>query len=260
MRLRLGERGTLFVVSSLLVLIPFFVVTFPPITDLPQHLAQIRLLGEALADPGGPYRIQWWTPYSLLYALLALCLSIAPPLWAGRLAVALIALLWVATAHALAVNRGRSALAAVLASLFVFCNVVYWGFLNFAIGWPLFAAWMLVTSREVRRPRQVLLLAAMGLALYACHALWLLAGVAWIGVVTVADLARTWLARGALRPLLRPLLWRACALAPAVTALAIWTPSFHASDMDTPPVWHTNPLTRLAPGWLVGALLGGLRG
>ena len=145
--------------------------------------------------------IQWWTPYSLQYALLGLCDAIAPSPTAGRLAFALIALLWVATAHGLAVSRGRSPLAAVLASLFVFCNVLYWGFLNFAIGWPVFAAWMLATAREIRRPRQVLLLAALGLALYACHALWLLAGIAWLGVVTVADVAdvsaQTWRAAAA---------------------------------------------------------------
>jgi hypothetical protein len=261
MSLRLGERGALFFVSALMVLIPFFVVTFPPITDLPQHLAQIRLLGEALADPDGPYRIQWWTPYSLLYALLALFGAIAPPLWAGRLVAAFIALLWVATAHALAANRGRSPLAAVLASLFVFCNVMYWGFLNFAIGWPMFAAWILLTSREVRRPSQVLLLAAMGVVLYATHALWLLAAVAWVGIISVAELAQGLRGgRRALRPLLSPLIWRAGALVPAATALVIWAPSFHSSDVVSPALWQANPLTRLAPGWLVGAVLGGLRG
>jgi len=149
MSLHVGERGALFVASALLALTPFFVVTFPPITDLPQHLAQVRLFGEALADPHGPYGIQWWTPYSLQYALLGLCRAIAPPLLAGRLAFAICALLWVATAHALAANRARSPPAAVLVSLFVFCNVLYWGFLSFAIGWPVFAAWMLAADREI---------------------------------------------------------------------------------------------------------------
>jgi hypothetical protein len=260
MSLGLRERGALFIASALLALMPFFIVTFPPITDLPQHMAQIRLLGEALADPNGPYRIQWWTPYSLSYALLAMCRAIAPPLLAGRLAFAVIALLWVATAHTLALSRGRSPLAAVLASLFVFSNVVYWGFLSFAIGWPVFAAWMLATDREIRRPRQVLLLAAMGLVLYACHALWLLAGIAWMGVVTLADAARVWRRRGALQQFYRPLIWRACALAPAATALALWTPGFQASDGRAPAFWTTGPLTRLSPQWLVDSVLGGLRG
>ena len=165
------------------------------------------------------------------------------------------------TAHGLAVSRGRSSLAAVLASLFVFCNVLYWGFLSFAIGWPVFALWMLATAREIRRPRQVLLLAALGLVLYACHALWLLAGAAWLGVITVANVVEVRRRRGALRQLVRPLIWRACALAPAATALALWTPSFQASEVSArPAVWDTNPLTRLNPEWLVNATLGGLRG
>ena len=260
MSLPVGERGALFVASALLALTPFFVVTFPPITDLPQHLAQVRLFGEALADPHGPYGIQWWTPYSLQYALLGLCRAIAPPLLAGRLAFAICALLWVATAHALAANRARSPPAAVLVSLFVFCNVLYWGFLSFAIGWPVFAAWMLAADREIRRSRQVLLLAALALALYACHALWLLAGIAWMGVVTLTEVADVWRRRGALRVLVPTLIWRACALAPAAIALALWTPGFQASGVHAPASWETAPLTRLNPRWLVDAVLGGVRG
>jgi len=256
-----GERAALFLLSALLVIVPFFVVTFPPITDLPQHLAQLRLVGVALAEPGGLYQIQWWTPYSLLYALMGLCEAVASSPTAGRLGIALIALLWVVTAHGLAVSRGRSSLAAVLASLFVFSNVLYWGFLNFAIGWPVFAVWMLATAREIRRPRQVPLLAALGLVLYACHALWLLAGAAWLGVITVANVVEVRRRRGALRQLVRPLIWRACALAPAATALALWTPSFQASEVSArPALWNTNLLTRLNPEWLVNATLGGLRG
>jgi hypothetical protein len=254
------ERGTLFVVCALLVLIPFFVVTIPPVTDLPQHLAQMRLLDQAIANPDGPYRIQWWTPYSLSYAILALTGAVAPPPLAGRLALAIIALLWVGAAHALAASRRRSPVAAVLASLFVFSNVMYWGFLSFAIGWPFFVAWMLLSRREIRRPGEMLGLAAIGLALYASHALWLLAAIAWTGVVTLADTVRVLHSRGSLRPLLRPVLWRACALAPAVIALALWTPGFRASDAQAPAVWETTPLARLNPGWLVGAGLGGVRG
>ena len=120
---------------------------------------------------------------------------------------------------------------------------------------------MLATAREIRRPRQVLLLAALGLVLYACHALWLLAGIAWIGVITVANVVEVRRRRGALRQLVRPLIWRACAIAPAATALALWTPCFQASEVSArPAVWDTNPLTRLNPEWLVDATLGGLRG
>ena len=46
---RLGDsialRWLLFAMSCVLVTVPFACVEFPPITDLPQHLAQVRLLG-----------------------------------------------------------------------------------------------------------------------------------------------------------------------------------------------------------------------
>jgi hypothetical protein len=119
---------------------------------------------------------------------------------------------------------------------------------------------MLLSRRELHRPGEVLGLAAIGLALYASHALWLLAGIAWIGVVTLAEAARAPRRGGALRPLLRLSLLRACALAPAVIALAVWTPGFRASGAQAPPVWLTTPLARLNPEWLVDAALGGLRG
>jgi hypothetical protein len=49
----------------------------------------------------------------MLYALMGLCEAVASSPTAGRLGIALIALLWVVTAHGLAVSRGRSSLAAV---------------------------------------------------------------------------------------------------------------------------------------------------
>src|SRR5262245_37973151 len=52
-----------------LLALPFLAVRFPPITDLPQHVAQIRLFLAALADPDGAYRIQWFTPYSAAYVV-----------------------------------------------------------------------------------------------------------------------------------------------------------------------------------------------
>ncbi len=71
-------------VATGLTAIPFLVVRFPPITDLPQHLAQVRLFGEALTDPQSPYVIQWLTPYGLSFAILGaawlLCGAAAAPL------------------------------------------------------------------------------------------------------------------------------------------------------------------------------------
>src|SRR5215813_8474311 len=64
-------RVLLATVCCLLLAVPFVSVRFPPITDLPQHLAQIRLFHETIAAPDSPYRVQWLTPYILAYVPLA---------------------------------------------------------------------------------------------------------------------------------------------------------------------------------------------
>src|SRR4030042_2228758 len=84
------------VLCCLLAAVPFLVVKFPPITDLPQHAAQIRLFGEALSQPDSPYRIQWLTPYSLVYAVLGGRWVAFGPENAGRIGMLLLALLWIA--------------------------------------------------------------------------------------------------------------------------------------------------------------------
>ncbi|MBP1767877.1 MAG: hypothetical protein H6P98_1992, partial [Candidatus Aminicenantes bacterium] len=55
------ERFVLAALCCGLAALPFLLVKFPPITDLPQHAAQVRLFGEAVSGPDSPYRIQWMT-------------------------------------------------------------------------------------------------------------------------------------------------------------------------------------------------------
>ena len=59
--------------------VPFLSVQFPPVADLPQQVAQARLFWEALADPGGPYRVQWLTPYGLAYVIMGAAWGLASP-------------------------------------------------------------------------------------------------------------------------------------------------------------------------------------
>src|SRR5215813_10159706 len=80
-------RVLLATVCCLLLAVPFVSVRFPPITDLPQHLAQIRLLHDAVANPDSVYRIQWLTPYILSYVPLTLAWQLAPSESAGRIAM-----------------------------------------------------------------------------------------------------------------------------------------------------------------------------
>jgi len=245
-------RAAVAAVSVALVALPFLAVTFPPVADLPQHVAQVRLLGEALADPGSPYRVQWLTPYSLVYAVFGLAWTFAGPVAAGRYGMLAVAALWAAAVHLLAWRRRRPAAAAALASLLVFNQSLYWGFAPFLLGWPAFVAWFLLTRRAApppgRRLREALLFAGGALLLYVSHALWLAAGVAWLAVD--AAIGR--------RPA-RELAPRIAGVVPAAALAAVWFGELSGTSFATPPLW-VDPLRRLRPEWLVEAAFGGLRG
>src|SRR4026209_535559 len=135
---------------SVLVALPFLLVRFPPITDLPQHVAQVRLFQEAWQDPSGPYRIQWLTPYSLQYLVLAGAWAIAGPAAAGRVGMLMVGVLWVTTFHLIAYRRNRPVAAAALASALFFTKTTYWGFYGFAVGWPIFGLSLLLTTGRRR--------------------------------------------------------------------------------------------------------------
>jgi len=238
------------VACAVLIAIPFLWVRFPPITDLPQYLAQVRLLHETIADPEGPYRVQWLTPYLLAYVPLTVAWHVSPSEIAGRTAMLILALLWIVSIHWLAFKRGRSAAAAVLASLLFYNHTVYWGFYSFAIGWPVYVLWFLLTTRapaSSRRPKEVLLSLGAAWLLYLSHALWLVVGVAWFALRTAV--ART--------PA-RTVVLRLAAVSPVLVMAAVWYHGFSGFSSSTH--WVTPSSGRLSFSWIVDSTLGGLRG
>lgn len=243
------------------IAVPFLVTAFPPITDLPQQSAQIRLFLETIADPAhSPYRIQWFTPYSSSYIFLGGSWAVFGPTNAGRIAMLAIGLLWTIAIHLTAYGRDRSAASATLASLFFFNHIIYWGFYSFALGWPAFLLWLHVTrdgspnaasrwSERTFSASDCLVWVGAALLLYLSHVLWLVAGIVWFVVYSVV-----------FRKPLRAVLIRAAYLAPVIVAVAIWYPRLTQSTMDTPALWGTGPLARLSFTWLTDAALGGLKG
>lgn len=232
---------------------PFLLTLFPPITDLPQQAAQIRLLVETLQDPkGSPYTIQWFTPYSLSYLVLGGCWALFGPENSGRLAMLLIVLLWVISIHLIAGQRNRPAALGILASLFVLNHIIYWGFYSFAVGWPAFVLWFYVVGRSDYSKftrQEAFKWLGCALLLYMSHILWFAAGVAWFILRTIVFRAPV---RGALI--------RSACLAPLIVVTAIWYPMFSGSSMATPPLWATGPLFRLSLSGLTDSTLGGIRG
>ncbi len=235
--------------------VPFVVTTFPPATDLPQHVAQLRLLVSALHDPHGPYAVQWLAPNSLAYVFVGLGWVLSSPLVAGRIALAGILVAWIVATAALADARKRSAAGFVVGSLFAFSHVLYWGFLEFLVGWPCFAAFVALVA-PVDRPvttRRWIGACIAAIALYAAHVLWLGAAVGVVFAMSLAD-----------RRPLREALARIAPLGPMLVVAAVWSIRLRAErtagGFDVAAHWYVMPWLRLAPSYFVRTSLGGLRG
>ena len=253
-RTRRPARRRLYALAGcLLAAVPALLVTYAPITDLPQQMAQVPLAGEAISGTAPEYRVQWLTPNKLSYPLLALAWLALPPLAAARLATALIAASWVLALHWLAARRGRSVGAASLACLLLFNHVFYLGLFNFVAGLAVFVFWFELLERERvdGRPfgRTALICGVGGLLLYLAHALWLVAGLGWLVLVTLWDR--------------RPLRWQlACAagLAPTLVLVLLWYPSLSGGGWSSVSSYGPSVFARLSFAGLTNATLGGLRG
>lgn len=248
----LSRRGLAFL-CCLFAAAPFLAVSYPPITDLPQHSAQIRLFLDTIANPeGSPYRIQWLTPYSLSYLIMGASWAVFGPMDAGRLAMLTIVLLWVIAIHGVASGRNRAAASACLASAFVLNHIVNWGFYSFGVGFPIFCLWLALTAEKQWlqfRPGRATVLLGVGLLLYTSHVLWLAVGLLWLalsGLLLHRDPKGTVVALSCLAPLF--------------VAVWFWYPMFSESSMATPPLWATGPLDRLTLSELTDSALGGIKG
>lgn len=241
------------VLCCILTAVPFLCVKYPPITDLPQHASQIRLLLETLQDPeGSPYKIQWFTPYSLSYLILGATWIASGAENAGRIAMMLIGMIWVISIHFFAFRTGRPAAAAVIASLFFFNHTVYWGFYSFAIGFPVYLMWFLFISErryDGFSIKEAAVIISLGMLLYSSHILWLFAAVAWM-------ILHEAVFRSSRSALLRRILY----LVPVFVVVIFWYPLLSGSSMATPPEWKRYPIDRILSGWMVDASLGGIQG
>jgi hypothetical protein len=248
-----SQDRVLLAVSLAAIALPFLLVHFPPIADLPQQVAQLQLFASTWRDPSSSYVVDGLGPNRLVYVLLAAGWALAGPRHAGQLAMVAIGALWALAAHGLARRRGRSAAAAVIASALFFNHATYWGFYAFALGAPLFAVWVHLGDRLPARLswRAGAALLCGAILLFLAHALWFAAGMVWLASAALA------------RHGVRAALLRAAAVAPAVAVAAIWWGGLGGTAFDAtriPPVWETGLLDRVRPAWLAQAALGGLRG
>jgi len=250
MKERSSQRILLAFVCCVLVCIPFLLVTFPPITDLPQHVAQVSLFQDAISNPESPYRVQWLTPYSLVYVVLGISYGISGAAHAGSLGMVLLAFMWIGIVHWLAAKHGRPLSGAVLATVLFFSHIVYWGFYQFVLGWIVFLAWVLLTQTKREKMYQEFCLFLIGAALlYMAHVLWLFVALAWLVVGDIL-FRRQW----------KNILVRFGATIPVCCLVIIWYPSLAAYGFGSKTHWLRPPLKRFSFSWLVDSALGGLKG
>lgn len=220
--------------SAALALVPV-IPAYLPLVDFPQHVA-LHAIWNHIHDPafnlGGRFQVTLATPYALPHLAAHAAAKVLGPEGGLRLVLvlSLVAFPWASLALLRAFGRpDEIALAAFPAAL----SFVYWyGFISYVVSLPLI---LLGVARARRcalsgRPRDALLLAALGLLTVATHAFALLV---LLLLAAVAALATT-------RALPR-LLLTACALLPAVAWAAVWTLSA-VSEVPAQPLqttWET---------------------
>lgn len=157
-------------VAAYVVVYPFFLVTYPPITDLPFHAAESSILRHYF-DPEFHFREQFElhffeVPYAAMYilgAFFALFFSMA---WAAKLTAIVLLSLMPAGLAVFFHGMRKSPLWGLLGLSFVWGTLTHWGFLNFmgAVGlFAMVAGCTLLALDKPSRRRQVFL----GLSLFA---------------------------------------------------------------------------------------------
>lgn len=162
--------------ASVLATIPVWIPTLPPMTDLPDHAAQIALLHQ-MRDPAFAYtadfQINWLTPYWFGYLL---AYSLAPLVGIVVACQIVIATALVALPLATALILTETTLDrrwALLAIPSMYGFSYHWGFFNFLVAAPLGLVFVWLVLRQTRQPtaRRALLLAALAILMFFCHAL-----------------------------------------------------------------------------------------
>lgn len=238
------HRGILLLLGLIALALPFLFVTLPPAADLPQHVAQARLLHEVIGTQGSGYEVRVVTPYWTVYVLLSALWAVLPPLQVGRVGLLLVGLASMGMLALLARRRGRSPEAAALAGLLFFNHTLYWGYLSFMAGWPVFLGLLLLLSNP--RPR-LLALAGLVALLFWTHALWFVAGGLALGL--------SWLVR---RPAPRTLVGEALATVPTVAVVLWWYPRLAEKGFTSGTFYLRGAFERLSFPGLRDAVLGGL--
>lgn len=226
--------------------LPFLAVDFPPLTDLPQHMNQGRLLlGEAW-QKDSPYQVDLFTPYTMTYAFVVAALALFDPLQAVAAAMLLLSLAWTA---AVLLRRNRAIVfsaGTVLALGFFYNQSLYWGLIHHVFGACFFLGFVRLLQRSEGR-RGIGWIAVYGVVAFFVHVYWV--------VFSAVFIAARFLMRPALR---RTSFFAGLAMLPGCAVVLLWLTT--RPEQPVPEYgWLLAPWERIAPGPLVRNSLGGIK-
>jgi len=171
-----AHRALVLFAASALATIPVWIATYPPMSDLPQHAAQVTLL-RALHDPhfayAGLFHTNWLTPYLSGYLLIYLLSSLVGIVFACKIVIALaLAALPLSTALMMR-ETGVDTYWALLTIPAMYGFSYHWGLLNFIVATPVGMVFLWLMRRYLRAPglKRSLGIALLINVLFFCHAL-----------------------------------------------------------------------------------------
>jgi hypothetical protein len=162
--------------TSVLAVVPVWIPSYPPMSDLPQHAAQVALLTD-LHNSQFPYstlfHLNWFTPYLFGYLLIYFMTPIFGIVAACKLVVSLFVAGLPISTGLLIKSRGVDPFWAILCIPCVYGYAYQWGFLNFLVAAPLgiLFLWYVLRSSTEFSLRIASLLGIFAVALFFCHAL-----------------------------------------------------------------------------------------
>lgn len=139
---RVWAKPALYMMLSVLALLPLAFTTVPPLVDYPNHLARIHILANIAADPAlqQNYAVDWSIRPNLgMDLLLPYVAEIVGTYDAGRLFIATtFALLILGTVLLRRTLVGETGYLPILAYLALYNHMLFWGFLNYLFGISIF--------------------------------------------------------------------------------------------------------------------------
>lgn len=165
-----------FLLACLLCGLPVWLPHFPPMVDIPQHAAQVSLflnLGKPEFPFSEQFQVNWFTPYLLGYALIAIFTPLLGIVTACKLVI------WFALAAFAFFTRvflreaGADSYWAWLTFPVLYGFTYQWGLLNFLVAAPVGVLFLVVVWRQRAQPdfRSSLRITLLLYLLFFSHAL-----------------------------------------------------------------------------------------